>query len=139
MPARHENAATFRSAQPVRSDAYSAAAAGAPRSAGAMPRRLVVCRGGSRRSPPPIRSSSFPRCPHRLRDASVQAFAGGRQALSCSAREVFDGFLLLIDTCQRNGETLESKFVGIEYSKIVAAELNSPKRANVTVRFISGT
>ena len=68
----------------------------------------------------------------------VQAFADGdKKALKpLLSREVFDGFSAAIDTRQRNGETLESKFVGIDNSKIVAAEL-AGKKASVTVRFIS--
>ena len=68
----------------------------------------------------------------------VQAFADGdKKALKpLLSREVFDGFSAVIDTRQRNGETLESKFVGIDNSKIVAAEL-AGKKASVTVRFIS--
>ena len=48
----------------------------------------------------------------------VQAFADGdKKALKpLLSREVFDGFFAAIDTRQRNGETLESKFVGIDNS-----------------------
>jgi predicted lipid-binding transport protein (Tim44 family) len=68
----------------------------------------------------------------------VSAFAeGDKKALKpLLSREVYDGFSAAIDTRQRNGETLESKFVGIDNSQIVAAEL-AGKKASVTVRFIA--
>jgi predicted lipid-binding transport protein (Tim44 family) len=68
----------------------------------------------------------------------VQAFSeGDKKALKpLLSREVFDGFSAAIDTRQKNGETLENKFVGIDNSAIVAAEL-AGKKASVTVRFIS--
>jgi len=68
----------------------------------------------------------------------VQAFTeGDKKALKpLLAREVFDGFSGVIDARQRNGETLESKFVGIDNSEIVSAEVVG-RKASVTVRFIA--
>jgi predicted lipid-binding transport protein (Tim44 family) len=68
----------------------------------------------------------------------VSAFAeGDKKALKpLLSREVYDGFAAAIDSRQKNGETLESKFVGIDNSQIVAAEL-AGKKASVTVRFIA--
>jgi len=68
----------------------------------------------------------------------VSAFAeGDKKALKpLLSREVYDGFSAAIDTRQKNNETLESKFVGIDNSQIVGAEL-SGKKASVTVRFIA--
>jgi predicted lipid-binding transport protein (Tim44 family) len=68
----------------------------------------------------------------------VSAFAeGDKKALKpLLSREVYDGFSAAIDNRQKNGETLESKFVGIDNSQIVAAEL-AGKKASVTVRFIA--
>lgn len=68
----------------------------------------------------------------------VQAFAeGDKKALKpLLSREVFDGFSGVIDARQRNGETLESKFVGLDNSEIVSAEL-AGRKGSVTVRFIA--
>src|SRR5262249_26274632 len=68
----------------------------------------------------------------------VSAFAeGDKKALKpLLSRDVYDGFSTAIDTRQKNGETLESKFVGLGNSQIVAAEL-AGKKASVTVRFIA--
>jgi predicted lipid-binding transport protein (Tim44 family) len=68
----------------------------------------------------------------------VSAFAeGDKKALKpLLSRDVFDGFSAAIDTRQKNGETQESKFVGIDNSEIVTAEL-SGKKASVTVRFFA--
>ncbi|MGB0085187.1 MAG: Tim44/TimA family putative adaptor protein [Rhodomicrobiaceae bacterium] len=68
----------------------------------------------------------------------VTAFAeGDRKALKqLLSREVFDSFSTAIGERERNGETVDFKFVGISSSEIIDAEL-AGKMANVTVKFVS--
>lgn len=68
----------------------------------------------------------------------VVAFANGdRKALRpLLARDVFDGFVGAIGEREQRGETVETKFVGINQADIVEAECRS-KTAQVTVKFVS--
>ena len=68
----------------------------------------------------------------------VTAFAeGDRKALKqLLSREVFDSFSAAIGERERNGETVEFKFVGISNAEIIDAEL-AGKMANITVKFVS--
>jgi predicted lipid-binding transport protein (Tim44 family) len=68
----------------------------------------------------------------------VTAFAqGDRKTLKpLLSREVYSGFSQALDERQARGETLESRFVGIDKSEIVNAALVG-RRAQVTVRFLS--
>jgi predicted lipid-binding transport protein (Tim44 family) len=68
----------------------------------------------------------------------VTAFAEGdsktlKQLLS---RDVFDSFSSAIADRERNGETVEFKFVGITSAEIIDAEL-SGKTVNITIKFVS--
>jgi predicted lipid-binding transport protein (Tim44 family) len=68
----------------------------------------------------------------------IGAFAeGDKQTLKdLLSREVFDSFARAIDDRQRNGETLEQKFVGIDKAELAAADLRG-RRASLTMRFVS--
>ncbi len=68
----------------------------------------------------------------------VTAFAeGDRKTLKqLLSREVFDSFAAAISERERNGETVDFKFVGISASEILDAEMNG-KTANLTVKFVS--
>ena len=68
----------------------------------------------------------------------VGAFAAGDRAAlkSLLSREVFDNFAGAIDQREREGQKLESRFVGIDKAEFVTADLTG-RRANVTVRFVS--
>jgi predicted lipid-binding transport protein (Tim44 family) len=68
----------------------------------------------------------------------VTAFAqGDRQSLkNLLSRDVYEGFAKAIDERERAGHILESRFVGIEKTDLVAADLKG-KRASITLRFIA--
>ena len=68
----------------------------------------------------------------------VTAYAeGDRKALkNLLSRDVFDSFAEAISERERNGYTVDFKFVGITNAEITDAEL-SGKNANVTVKFVS--
>jgi predicted lipid-binding transport protein (Tim44 family) len=68
----------------------------------------------------------------------VTAFSeGSKSALKpLLSREVFDGFASAIDERKQAGQTLESKFVGINRADIVKADV-SGGLAQVTVKFVS--
>lgn len=68
----------------------------------------------------------------------VTAFAeGNRRALKqLLNREVYDSFASAISERERNGETVEFKFVGINKADIADADLIN-KIAHVTVKFVS--
>ena len=68
----------------------------------------------------------------------VTAFAEGeRKALKqLLSRDVFDSFSAAIAERERNGETVEFKFVGIASAEVIDAEV-SGKTANITVKFVS--
>jgi predicted lipid-binding transport protein (Tim44 family) len=68
----------------------------------------------------------------------VMAFAeGDRKSLKpLLSREVFAGFSHALDERQARGESLESRFVGIDKCELVSAVL-SGRTAQVTVRFLS--
>jgi predicted lipid-binding transport protein (Tim44 family) len=68
----------------------------------------------------------------------VTAFAAGdrRQLRGLLSREVYDGFDAHISARESRGETVETKFVSIDSSAIVAAELRG-RTAQITVRFVS--
>lgn len=68
----------------------------------------------------------------------VVAFAqGDRKTLKpLLSREVYAGFCQALDERQARGETMESRFVGIDKSEIVSAAVVD-RRAQVTVRFLS--
>ena len=68
----------------------------------------------------------------------VMAFAeGNKRALKpLLNREVYDGFAAAIDERERNGEIIDSSFVGIDKSNIIEADLKN-KSAQVTIKFVS--
>jgi predicted lipid-binding transport protein (Tim44 family) len=68
----------------------------------------------------------------------VTAFAEGdrRTLKQLLSRDVFDSFVEAISERERNGETVDFKFVGISNSEITDAELNG-KTANITIKFIT--
>jgi predicted lipid-binding transport protein (Tim44 family) len=68
----------------------------------------------------------------------VTAFAeGDRKALKqLLSREVYDSFAAAISERERNGESVDFKFVGISSSEIIDAEIVG-KLANVTLKFVS--
>ncbi len=69
----------------------------------------------------------------------VTAFAAGdrRQLRGLLSREVFDGFDAAITERERQSETAETRFVSIDASTIIAAELRNRATAQMTVRFVS--
>jgi predicted lipid-binding transport protein (Tim44 family) len=68
----------------------------------------------------------------------VTAYAAGdRRALKgLLEREVFDGFDAVIRQREARGETVESRFVSIDASEIINAQLRG-KMAQITLRFVS--
>jgi predicted lipid-binding transport protein (Tim44 family) len=68
----------------------------------------------------------------------VTAFAeGDKPSLkTLLSKDVFEGFATAIDSRERSGEKLESRFVGIDKAEIAAASLIA-KRASITVNFLS--
>jgi predicted lipid-binding transport protein (Tim44 family) len=68
----------------------------------------------------------------------VSAFAQGDKSglRNLVSKDVFDGFAGAIDMREREGQRMESRFVGFEKADIHAADLIG-RRAQVTVRFIS--
>lgn len=68
----------------------------------------------------------------------VDAFARGDKAMlkNLLSREVYDGFAKVIDEREAAGQRVESRFVGIDHTSIVAADLNG-RKASLTVRFVS--
>ena len=68
----------------------------------------------------------------------IGAFAqGDKQALkNLLSREVFDSFSRAIDQREKNGETLEQKFVSIDKADILTADVRG-RKASLTVRFVS--
>lgn len=68
----------------------------------------------------------------------VLAFAGGdRKTLrDLLAKDVFDGFEAAIREREQRGETVETRFVGIEKAEITDAQLRGDQ-AQVTVKFVS--
>jgi predicted lipid-binding transport protein (Tim44 family) len=68
----------------------------------------------------------------------VTAFAqGDRQSLkNLVSRDVYEGFANAIDEREKEGHILESRFVGIDRTDLVAADLKG-KRASITLRFIA--
>ena len=69
----------------------------------------------------------------------VTAFAGGdrRQLRSLLSREVYDGFDAAITERERRSETAETRFVSIDGTTIMAAELRNRTTAQITLRFVS--
>jgi predicted lipid-binding transport protein (Tim44 family) len=68
----------------------------------------------------------------------VMAFAGGdrRTLKDLLSREVYDGFDSAIREREQRDQKVETRFVGIDKSEIVGAELRD-RIAHVTVRFVS--
>jgi predicted lipid-binding transport protein (Tim44 family) len=68
----------------------------------------------------------------------VTAFAEGdrRTLKNLLSREVYDGFETAIADREKRGDTVESRFVGIDNATITAAELRG-RNAQLTVRFQS--
>jgi predicted lipid-binding transport protein (Tim44 family) len=68
----------------------------------------------------------------------VTAFAqGDRQSLkTLLSRDVYEGFARAIDEREKAGQTLESRFVGIDKTAVTGADLKG-KRASITIRFIA--
>jgi predicted lipid-binding transport protein (Tim44 family) len=137
---REDNVIHMPGREPVRSDGDSPAEEGAPIWQGyAEPGSPAA--GGLEKiagADPSFSPRSFLEGARIAYEMIVSAFAeGDKKALKpLLSREVYDGFSAAIDNRQKNGETLESKFVGIDNSQIVAAEL-AGKKASVTVRFIA--
>jgi predicted lipid-binding transport protein (Tim44 family) len=137
---REDNVIQMPGREPARSDGDGSAEEGAPIWQGfAEPGSPIA--GGLERiagADPGFSPRSFLEGARIAYEMVVSAFAeGDKKALKpLLSREVYDGFSAAIDTRQRNGETLESKFVGIDNAQIVAAEL-AGKKASVTVRFIA--
>jgi predicted lipid-binding transport protein (Tim44 family) len=69
----------------------------------------------------------------------VTAYASGdRRALKgLLEREVYDGFDAVIRQREARGETVETRFVSIDASEIINAQLLRGKVAQVTLRFVS--
>jgi predicted lipid-binding transport protein (Tim44 family) len=137
---REDNVIHMPGREPARSDGDNAGEEGAPIWQGyAEPGSPAA--GGLEKiagADPSFSPRSFLEGARIAYEMIVSAFAeGDKKALKpLLSREVYDGFAAAIDSRQKNGETLESKFVGIDNSQIVAAEL-AGKKANVTVRFIA--
>jgi len=68
----------------------------------------------------------------------VTAYAEGdrRTLKNLLARDVFDGFDAVIKEREARGETVETRFVSIDATDIIGAELRG-KTAQLTVRFVS--
>lgn len=68
----------------------------------------------------------------------VLAFAGGdrRTLRDLLARDVFEGFEAAIREREQRGETVETRFVGIEKADIIDAQMRGDQ-AQVTMRFVS--
>ncbi|MBC8037256.1 MAG: Tim44 domain-containing protein [Rhizobiales bacterium] len=68
----------------------------------------------------------------------VEGFArGDKGALKdLLSKDVFDGFATAIDARTAAGQTVESRFVGIDKAELTAIEL-AGKRASVTMKFVS--
>ena len=68
----------------------------------------------------------------------VTAFAEGdrKELKQLLSREVFDSFSTAISERERNGETVDFKFVGISNAEIIDAEL-ADKTSNIMVKFTS--
>jgi predicted lipid-binding transport protein (Tim44 family) len=68
----------------------------------------------------------------------VTAYAEGdrRTLKNLLARDVFDGFDTVIKERETRGETVETRFVSIDATDIIGAELRG-KAAQLTVRFVS--
>ncbi len=137
---REDNVIHMPGREPARSDGDTAGEEGAPIWQGyAEPGSPAA--GGLEKiagADPSFSPRSFLEGARIAYEMIVSAFAeGDKKALKpLLSREVYDGFAAAIDSRQKNGETLESKFVGIDNSQIVAAEL-AGKKASVTVRFIA--
>src|SRR5690242_16557752 len=71
-------------------------------------------------------------------DMIVTAYAAGdrRQLKSLLGREVYDGFEGAIKGREQRGETVETRFVSIDGSNLIAAEMRG-RTAQLTVRFQS--
>ncbi len=69
----------------------------------------------------------------------VTAFAQGdrRTLKDLLSPEVYDGFDAAIREREQRGETVETRFVGIDKAEITGAELRGRTSRSVTVRFIS--
>ena len=137
---REDNVIHIPGREPVRGDADSTAAAATPVWQGYAEPGSALAIGLEKiaAADPGFSPRSFLEGARIAYEMIVQAFAeGDKKALKpLLSREVFDGFSGAIDARQRNGETLESKFVGIDNSELVSAEL-SGRKASVTVRFIA--
>jgi predicted lipid-binding transport protein (Tim44 family) len=68
----------------------------------------------------------------------VSAYAAGdtKQLRNLLSREVYDGFDAAISGREQRKETVETRFVGIDRSDLIGAEMRG-KTAQVTVRFVS--
>ena len=68
----------------------------------------------------------------------VDAFAKGDKAAlkELLSKEVFEGFVAAIDARAAAGQTVETRFVGIDRADIKAIELTG-KRASITTKFVS--
>jgi predicted lipid-binding transport protein (Tim44 family) len=68
----------------------------------------------------------------------VDAYAKGDKAAlkDLLSKDVFDGFVTAIDARTAAGQTVDSRFVGIDKAELKAIEI-AGKRATITVKFVS--
>lgn len=68
----------------------------------------------------------------------VMSFADGdrRTLKTLLSKDVYEGFVAAIDERERNGQKIESSFVGIDKANIIAAELKGTE-AHITLRIVS--
>lgn len=68
----------------------------------------------------------------------ITAFAKGDRATlkNLLSRDVLEGFSSAIDSREKEGQTLDQRFVGIDKADLVSAELRG-KKASIAVRFVS--
>lgn len=68
----------------------------------------------------------------------VDGFAKGEKAAlkDLLTKDVYEGFVAAIDARAASGQTVDSRFVGIDKADLKALELNG-KRASITMKFVS--
>ncbi len=89
-------------------------------------------------SDPAFAPKSFVDGAKRAYEMIVDAFAKGDKAAlkDLLSRDVMDSFAAAIDARNAAGQTVESRFVGIDKAEFAAIEING-KRASVTMTFVS--
>jgi predicted lipid-binding transport protein (Tim44 family) len=90
------------------------------------------------RADPTFSPSNFVEGAQMAYEMIVSAFAAGdRKALKpLLARDVFEGFVSVIEDRESRNETVESNFIGISKAEITEASLEG-RTATVTVKFVS--